>query len=326
MLPPPAVVAHADLFDQKIGDVPDDDHHQHECAVCVRPPDPFGHHCELRHAAEAGDDRERHEHDVDDRQILHDSGEIVAHNRYARIGHAGQNARIDSGEIVALLVFDGDVVEEVELLLIESDLVRVVAQFDQQQLVRACGALIVGQTFEQREHVHERLVRDGELDFVLDLVGDVADDPQMLQKMMGGVVKQPQQHPLNRVSAQRHPTVLEERHRFGLQHDNAVFEKERADRRHLERHRPIHLKIARPFQYHRNVIAFVFHTGNLIFVECGNQRVLIDPALIDQVTLLLLCRRAVHLNDSQLTFRTALNTTVHQIVTSEHNFYALCCL
>ena len=52
----------------------------------------------------------------------------------------------------------------------------------------------------------------------------------MLQKMMGGVMQQPQQHSLNCIAPQRHPPVFEERHRLGLEHDDAVLEQERADR------------------------------------------------------------------------------------------------
>lgn len=98
----------------------------------------------------------------------------------------------------------------------------------------------------------------------------------MLQKADGSNEQQPQQHPLDRVSAQRHAAVLEKRHRLGLQHDDAVLEQKRPDRRHLEGHRPVDLKIARPFQNDRNVIVLVLHTRNLILVERRDERVLVD--------------------------------------------------
>ena len=309
----------ADLLDQQVSNITDHHHHQHQSTVGVRPPDSLGYHGEFRHSPQTGDHGERHEHHVDHREVFHDHGKIVADDRNPRVRHAGQNSGIDSGEVVALFVFDGDVVEKIQLLLVETDLVGVVFEFEQQQLIGAGRTLIIGEAFQQRKHVDQRLVGHRELDLVLDLVGNVADDPQMLQKVVRGVMKQPQQHPLNRIAPQRHSPVFKERHRFGLKHDDAVLEQKCADRRHFECHRAVHLKVARAFENHRDVVVFILHTGDLIFIQRGNERMLVNAALFDQITLLLFGRRAVHLNDPELPFRTALDTPVDQIITSEHD-------
>ena len=66
------------------------------------------------------------------------------------------------------------------------------------------------------------------------------------------------------------------------------------------------------------MVVLVFHTGDFILVERGDERVLVDSALIDQIPFFLLGRGAVDLNDSELSLRAALHPTIDQIVTSEH--------
>ena len=67
------------------------------------------------------------------------------------------------------------------------------------------------------------------------------------------------------------------------------------------------------------MVALILDTGNFILIQRGNERMLVDAALFDQVALFLLGRGAVHLNDSELPLRTALNAPIDQIVTSEHD-------
>jgi hypothetical protein len=81
----------------------------------------------------------------------------------------------------------------------------------------------------------------------------------------------------------------------------------------------VHLEIPGTFHNHGNMVRFIFHTGDLIFVQCGTQGMFVDTALFNKILSFFFCRGTVYLNDSKLSLRTILNPAVNQIITSEHD-------
>ena len=178
---------------------------------------------------------------------------------------------------------------------------------------------VPAQSFEQRKYTRQSFVGNRSFHFIFKTVRNGPDDPQIFQKVPGGVIDQPQQHTGDGIAAQRHLAVFKDRHRVGLNDDDLVFEEKRTGGCHPEDKFVIAVVASRLFQNHSNMITFVFHTRYFVFVECRIVGVFVDAAFFDQKFAVFIGRIAVKLDRADRIFGTFNDASVGYFITFEHN-------
>jgi len=135
------------------------------------------------HGKSAHDEGGHHDADGDDVQGFHEYAEIVVHDRCAGVHEARQDVRVNFRLPVALVVLYMYVVQVFPAFLGEPQPRGIELQFVENHGVGIDGVEVIHQAFLQGEHVGEVLVLHGDVDFLLQRIGNHIDHFQVAEEM-----------------------------------------------------------------------------------------------------------------------------------------------
>lgn len=181
-----------------------------------------------------------------------------------------------------LIVFNHNVVEELDVFRGEADFGCVVFEFFDEGAVGINGVEIIDERFFEHKEVDEVLVFHRRVNLLLQLAGYGIDTLDMLNEVGDTSVDKAKGHVLNGLEFDERP-ALEERDVFCDDNDEAVLENKGTGGCDLEEEIVGSEITLGSFENHSDVFGFKFEPAWLVGVEGRIEGMLVDFELFDEV-------------------------------------------